>query len=174
MDLQRIQIKAFVQGRTELDIDALTKQWHLWIRDALIPSEQLIDVADYSHVHEGPALLLVAHGANYSLDREHGKSGLLYARKRGLSGSLAQRFETCAERLREAVDLTETDGAGLKFSRTQFEIRIQDRLLVPNTDEGLSLIQTAAVTALEKTFGTRVTATRVSTDSREPLTLSLC
>ena len=36
---------------------------------------------DYSHVHNGPGILLVAHEANFSMDETDGRRGMVYIRK---------------------------------------------------------------------------------------------
>ena len=45
------------------------------------------DVADYSHMHAGPGIVLVANDANVSIDESDDRRGLLYSRKSPLSGS---------------------------------------------------------------------------------------
>ena len=59
----------------------------------MTPDEVLIDVADYSHLSEGPAdPARRAHEANYSLDNHSAEMGLLYSRKQPADGDLTERL----------------------------------------------------------------------------------
>lgn len=110
----------------------LVPVFHRWIREALL-GELLIDVADYSHVPDGPALLLVCDGAIYAVDDTGGERGLLFSRRREPEGSTAD-FET---RLRSAVEsalracaLLEEEPSlndELRFDAGRWSIKINDR-----------------------------------------------
>ena len=52
----------------------------------------LIDVADYSHIPDGPGVLLIAHEGHFSLDQENHKPGIMYMRKTELEGDFKERF----------------------------------------------------------------------------------
>ena len=58
-DLQRINIKFFLAADAELSPAEAFRVFNTWIPTT--PDEVLIDVADYSHVPEGPVTLLVGH-----------------------------------------------------------------------------------------------------------------
>ena len=55
--------------------------FHGWIQRQALPGHMLLDVHDYSHVHHGPGILLVAHEANLSVDEAEGRRGLMYIRR---------------------------------------------------------------------------------------------
>src|SRR5687768_6050569 len=97
----KIQVKIFAER--DVPVDGYVPVFHRWIRDALIP-ELLIDVVDYTHVPDGPAVMLIGHDSDYALDRGGGKLGLLYANKRGASIDFpaALRRVLSAARLLEA------------------------------------------------------------------------
>ena len=44
--------------------------FHGWIQEKIIPDHLLIDVADYSHIPDGPGIMLIAHEGHFSLDQE--------------------------------------------------------------------------------------------------------
>ena len=89
-DLQRINVKFFLEDPASLAPQEAFKILNTWIPQTT--DQVLIDVADYSHVPDGPATLLVGHEANYSVDDGQGRRGLVYARKQPLPGSLPGRL----------------------------------------------------------------------------------
>src|SRR5581483_5394161 len=97
----------------------------------------LVDVAEYTHVHHGPGVLLVAHEANYSLDEESGKRGFLYTQKRPVEKTSQQHLATAFQRVLKGCALLEKDPAlkGLKFNTGHFQIFVNDRAEAPFTSE---------------------------------------
>ena len=85
MNMQHVNIKIFAKQATAFDVADAIPVFHRWIQKRDLP-EILIDVADYSHVPEGPGVLLIAHEANYSLDYAHDQLGVLYNRKAAGTG----------------------------------------------------------------------------------------
>jgi hypothetical protein len=139
MDLFRITIKLF----TETDTFGPTEFvpiFHHWIQNQSLPNHLLIDVADYAHVPAGPGTLIVAEEANIHMDRSENRLGLLYVRKRPipaattfpeeLHGVLAETFKA-AIKLQSEPELS----SRLKFATNEISIRLNDRLLAPNTDK---------------------------------------
>src|SRR5258706_10731666 len=76
---QRLSVKVFATGASAGPKDALLV-FHRWIQTQRL-DELLIDVTDYSHVHHGPGVILIGHGADYGLDQEEGRLGLKYTLK---------------------------------------------------------------------------------------------
>ena len=70
--------------------------FHSWIQQHSVPDHLLIDVADYSHVPEGPQTVLVSHEAIFAIDYAEARPGLQYFRKQPIVGA-----ESFAERLRK-------------------------------------------------------------------------
>ena len=60
-DLQRINVKLYLEDPTALSAKETFRIFNSWIPTT--PDEVLIDVADYSHVPDGPVTLLVGHDA---------------------------------------------------------------------------------------------------------------
>jgi hypothetical protein len=97
----------------------------------------MVDVADYTHVPEGPGVVLVCHDAIYSLDSGGGALGLLYSRRRethaslGAIASLDDRLASVFRRALVACGKLERerDLAGLSFPADRFELAINDRRL---------------------------------------------
>src|SRR5690606_5668475 len=99
------------------DAEKFVPVFHRWIRDDVL-DELVIDVADYTHVPEGPGVVLVGHGSDYYVDLAENRPGLLYSRKRDLPEG-ANLIDDALRRALNAVRLLEEE-AGLtprpKFS----------------------------------------------------------
>ncbi|MEE3185869.1 MAG: hypothetical protein VX310_08895, partial [Gemmatimonadota bacterium] len=92
---QRLGVKVFVEDQDAFDRARMIEVFHRWIQENRIPGT-LIDVHDYTHVPDGPGVLLVAHEWHLRTDEAGGRIGLEYELKREGSGTLD-------ERLREAI-----------------------------------------------------------------------
>jgi hypothetical protein len=116
--------------------------FHRWIQQEAC-EELLIDVADYAHLPVGPGVILVAHEANYGLDRTHGRPGLVYQRKTVLEGSFETRLLYSVRQAFRAARrlMAEPEYQGkLSFDFAAWEIVFNDRLLAPNTEQAWSII----------------------------------
>jgi hypothetical protein len=137
MDVQHLDLKIPLAGPQVPDLGALIPVFHRWVRERVF-DEQLIDVADYRHVPEGPGVLVVGHDSNYSLDLTDGRPGLRYVRKTPVSGGNQAALAQALRALDSARRLLEGDeslAGSFTFSRHEIEVRINDRLLAPNRQE---------------------------------------
>lgn len=135
MELHRIGIKVPIQEGLTLPALDFIQVFHQWIQAHTLPGV-LIDVADYSHVHHGPGILLVTHAGNYSVDEIGGWRGLSYYSKHALPGDLTARLTTVGRLALQACDLLEREArfAGkLEFNAGELELFANDRLEAPNT-----------------------------------------
>jgi hypothetical protein len=136
MDSYKLAVKFPFQNPAALKAEEFVPVFHRWIQSQALPEHQLIDVADYDHVREGPGMVLVAHEANIHADQGYGKPGLLYRRKRPTAGSFRDRLRaTFGYTLRVAALLeAETALSGQANIRTdEASFLIFDRLLAPNS-----------------------------------------
>ena len=53
-------------------LDDFIPVFHRWIQKQTVSGHLLIDVHDYSHIHQGPGILLVGHEGNFSIDLADG------------------------------------------------------------------------------------------------------
>lgn len=134
MKARKVQIKLFVEWPRELDIEPFVPAFHRFIQEKAL-DEMLMDVAQYGHVHEGPAVLLVGHASDYAIDFGGGRAGLLYSRKRDAADDARacvtdalRRTLLAAKKLEEDKSLPE----GLRFKTDELLFRLNDRLLAPN------------------------------------------
>ena len=137
MNFQRLGVKLFVQETSSLKIHDFVPVFHTWIQEQSVEDHLLIDVHDYSHVHRGPGILLVAHEGNFSMDLGDDRLGLFYYRKQPLDGSPHNRFQTILKTTLQACRLLEDNRkpAGIRFKSDELMVIGNDRLLAPNTEE---------------------------------------
>lgn len=136
MELQHINIKIPVEGELPVDPARFINTFHPWVAEQVF-DEMMIDVLDYRHVPAGPGVVAVGLEADYGMDNGGGRWGLLYNRKAALDGSNADRFAQALAAAARACSMLEAEyqADGLKFSRTEFELIVNDRALAPNTAE---------------------------------------
>jgi hypothetical protein len=166
MDLYKIGAKIFVTNPQTVNLRDFIPVFHGWIQQQKVAGHLLIDVHDYSHVHHGPGILLVAHEGNFSMDQEGGRLGLFYYRKRPLEDGFEANLKSVTETALQACKLLESEPKldGLKFNTTEILVIANNRLLAPN--------DAAARAALEpiiaRTLGKAALAPQ-SSDPRERL-----
>ncbi|HET9129814.1 MAG TPA: hypothetical protein VFO86_02635 [Terriglobia bacterium] len=170
MDLQRIGIKFFADSSAPVPVRDFIPVFHSWIQKQAIERHMLIDVHNYSHIHNGPGILLVAQEGNFSIDMADGRMGLFYYRKK--SGN---DFASVLETALAACKLLESDsalGGRLRFRKDEMWIVTNDRLLVPNDDSTFEKLKPAVASALKQLLPERkFTYTRSSVNPKERLTI---
>ena len=148
MELQHLIVKIPVDGKLGIDPAKVVDVFHRWVAAQAIPGVLLIDVAELLHVPKGPGVLAVGYEADYALDHSRGVWGVLYRRKALVAGTDTERVAQAFEAAGAAASAMEAAFPGaLKFSRTEFELIINDRGIAPNTPEtyaaGIPLIEAA-------------------------------
>jgi hypothetical protein len=142
MNIQHINIKLYLEKPETVKLADFAAVFNTWIQKQRL-EELLIDVADYLHVHNGPGIMLIGHEADYSLDNRAGRLGLLYNRKEQIEGSTREKLAQAVRATLTAAQILEKEN-GLKFSGSEVQVIVNDRLLVPNTP--------ATFAALEEEF----------------------
>jgi hypothetical protein len=88
MDSHKLIIKFFTEDTTQVEESAFVPVFHSLIQAHALPDHLLIDVADYTHVPDGPGTVLVSHEANVYIDHTVDKrAGLMYQRKQPIAGA---------------------------------------------------------------------------------------
>ena len=153
--MQHVNVKVFAKTDAGFQVTDAIPVFHRWIQKRDLP-EMLIDVADYSHVPDGPGVLLIAHEANYSLDYGRDQLGLLYNRKGKGTGDaqqqLRQAYEAALAACRRLEGEPEFKGK-LAFNTQHLEITFNDRLLHPNTDESWNSVKGETTRFFDGVFG---------------------
>ena len=134
MNLQHIAIKIFVDGELATDWEQFINVFHTWVAQQSMP-EMMIDVADYRHVPQGPGIVMVGLQADYSLDNSDGRPGLRYVNKVEEQGSNEDRIARAFAAASSACARLESEIPGLKFSRTNLQLQINDRAFAINNEE---------------------------------------
>src|SRR6478609_8604290 len=112
MESHKLAVKFFVENGAEAPLEEFVPVFHRWIQGKLLEGHQLIDVANYAHVHEGPGTVLVSHEANIHADLGDGKLGLLYIRKQpGGGSSFRERLRSTFGFALKAASTLEEDSA---------------------------------------------------------------
>lgn len=153
MELQCINVKIYVEGEMGLDPERFIDLFHGWVGPQVM-DEMLVDVADYTHVPNGPGVLAIGLECDYSMDKADGKWGMRYNRKAPLDGDNASRLSTSFASAAKGCEKMEKEFEGeLKFSRREFEIFVNDRALAPNTAETFAACREELESALTKVLG---------------------
>lgn len=151
MNLQHINLKFFISNTDAIQLGTFSGVFNGWIQRQ-VTEDLLVDVADYLHVNAGPGILLIGHEANYSLDNQAGRLGLLYNRKARLDGTNVEKLVHAARAALKAAYLLETEN-GVRFDGRELQIIVNDRLIVPNTKDAFSALEPALREFAGKLFG---------------------
>lgn len=159
---KRLSVKFFAQNPDVVQAGAFIPVFQRWIQRRSVPG-LLIDVADYSHVPDGPGILIIAHEGDYAYDFRAGRPGILYTSKRPAVETLNGLLEHTFTAALAAVQLAEKEKKlnGLTFDLSTAELTFVDRLNAPNTPEAFNVLQSQVDLDL----------TRVENDPRACLTV---
>jgi hypothetical protein len=172
MDVERFCLK-FLAREGAVDEACFIPIFHDWIRLNALPGP-LIDVADYSHVPEGPGIMLISYDINYAMEHGGGQFGLSAQRKLGQEATHQERIVALARRLGRFATLLESDSRlaeTFSLEGGSFHYIANDRLRLPNTAEAFAAIQPDLEAAAATLYGQQpVSVTRLENDPRERLT----
>ncbi len=146
MKLHRFGYKVYLDSSSNLEVRDLIQVFHAWIQTQQIEGHLLIDVHDYSHVFQGPGILLAAHEGNFSLDLMQGRAGLLYYRKAPLNGEPLDRLKTVFRSTLQGCRLLEQEASlqgKVRFQTDEILFLANDRLNAPNTPETYQTLRPA-------------------------------
>ena len=132
VELQHINVKLLVKEPEKVDLAAVVPVFHTWIQGQIF-DELLLDVADYSHVPDGPGVMLIGHEADYAVDNTDGRLGIRYNRKAPVAENNQQRLVQATRAALNAAQRLEQD-LNLHFNGRDIEILVNDRQLAPNSE----------------------------------------
>ena len=141
MDLQKFGIKLYFTTNGSLDSKDFIPVFHEWIQEKAVSEHILIDVADYSHIPDGPGVMLIAHEGHFSLDQENHQPGIMYMRKTEMDGTFNDRFNKILSTVIEAADRLRNNNINkdINFINNSFRFIANDRLYAENTIENQTL-----------------------------------
>ncbi|MBI1372003.1 MAG: hypothetical protein GC159_04485 [Phycisphaera sp.] len=176
MQPHRISAKLFVDNHEAVDLHKVIPVFHRWIRDAAAPG-LLIDVADYTHVPQGPGVVLIGHDRDYAIDVTGDRPGMQCVRKRIAEGNLVERIRATVHGALKGAAEFERDASPhgpLTFRTDELLVQILDRLEAPNTAETFEQVKAATAELFGELYeGGDVSVDRGSDDLRDPLTLKV-
>ena len=170
MEVHRLGVKFFAADPASIRLEDFIPVFHGWIQEQNLDGHLLIDIHDYSHMHQGPGILLVAHEGNFSIDMSDGRPGLLYYRKTITNLSPVEHLAGIFKSALQACRLIEKD-AGVRFNMDEVLVVANDRLNAPNDEKALAELQPDLASALKQTLGKDFKLTRSSSDPKERLAI---
>ena len=173
MELQKIAVKIFTETPDRVPLSDFIDVFHGWIQatDGIYH-----DVADYSHMHAGPGIVLVANSANVGIDETGNRRGLLLTQKAHVNGSNAQ---TLKETLRSALEncrKLENDPklkGELKFSGNEIAFAVNDRLAAPQEEAAFSELKREVESLAQKIFAGAGFTVKRAADPRQRLNITV-
>ena len=151
MDLQKFGIKLFFNTNGSFNSKDFIPVFHNWIQDKIVDDHLLIDVADYSHIPDGPGVMLISHEGNFSLDQESYQPGIMYMRKTKIAGGFKERFNTVLSTVIKAANhLSDINiNQHVDFKPNLFRFIANDRLYAENTVDNQDLYKQKIQKALD-------------------------
>lgn len=158
-------------SRCEPELRAFIEVFHRWIQGQKLEGV-LIDVADYSHVHHGPGVMLVAHEGYWSMDETGGQLGMFYKRRRGGPEDAQAALTDALRRAIAGAELIQTDTKGVTFATDHVVVGFEDRLHAPNDSDTFDALSDTLGALARRLFGEGATVDRVG-DPRAPFRVRL-
>ena len=173
MDLQKLNVKFFVEPPDTVPLTDFIDVFHGWIQAT---DGDYHDVADYSHMQDGPGIVLIANDANVSIDETENRRGLLYSQKTPLSGSNQEKLRSVFRSALESCRKLEEEPAlrgKLRFAATEAVISVNDRLLGSNSEESFEEIRDDIGVFAKRLFGSTDVSLERNNDPRQRLNVRL-
>ena len=150
MQLQKFGVKLFLNTNGNYDSKDFIPVFHSWIQKKVVSDHLLIDVADYSHIQDGPGVMLIAHEGNFSLDQEGQQPGIMYMRKTDIHGDFKGRFiHVLSTATQVANKLSDNNiNKEVDIIRNSFRFIANDRRVAENTIENQKLYRDEVQQAL--------------------------
>ncbi|MEZ4442617.1 MAG: hypothetical protein R3B72_26220 [Polyangiaceae bacterium] len=174
MTTEAIQATAKVRvARCELAPRDFIPLFHRWIQRDALPGV-LVDVADYSHVHHGPGVMLVGHDAHWAMDERKGELGMFYKARRGTPRPAGEALREAVLQAAQAATLLEQDSGGkVTFAGQSWQVGFEDRLAAPNDAETFAALTPTLKTLAQELFGEAGGEVSSLGDPREPFRAAL-
>jgi len=155
MDLQRIELKVFLDAPADVRFETVLTIFDRWRQQTDHPSDW-VDLADYGHMKQGPVMLMAGKRDRVAVDTNLPGAGIVVQTQKGLSGSIEERFvEAFRRHLSMATQLTAEPEfpAGLTPRGGDWMVTINDRLQFPNNEATDQAVRSGLVAALDRLFG---------------------
>lgn len=153
---QKFDLRLYADIAPEVGSEGISDRLlEIFGRWRLEEGEELMDLADYAHIPEGPGILLVGHRWQFGIDWAGSESSLFYSSRKGLSGDLTARLSQALGGLfQKSVRLLSESSmsSGVTPRTGELEIVFNDRLTFPNTDVGDATARPAVDAVVAKLY----------------------
>ena len=169
MELQKVNVKIFVEEPHGVPLGDFIEVFHGWIQNT---DGVYHDVADYSHMQAGPGIVLVASDAHVSIDESGGRRGLVFSQKALLTGSNQEKLRGVLRAALENCRRLEAEPAlrgKLRFAANEAVIELNDRLLGANSRESFEAIKGDIESVAAQLFGRAALSVERHGDARRRL-----
>ena len=173
MDLQKLNVKVFVEPADAVPLTDFIDIFHGWIQAT---EGDYHDVADYSHMRHGPGIVLIANDANVSIDETENRRGLLFSQKSRLEGSNQEKLRTVLRAALANCRKLEAEPAlrgRLRFTASDPVIWVNDRSISSNSDESFNEIKEDIAAIAKELFGDVDVSLERHCDPRQRLNVRL-
>ena len=171
MPTHKISVKFYLDQGHNIEPETWFKTFNNWI-SAHNGADVLLDVADYSHVPNGPVTLLLGHEYDISIDDTDAKRGLLYNRKQPNGGSFAQQLSSAVRATCETCRRLETEEA-VAFRGNELRLILNDRLKTPNNENTHNAIKDDLQALLQQLYNGSEVIVERRKDTRQRFTLDI-
>ena len=171
MDLQKLNVKFFVEQPNAIALTDFIEIFHSWIQAT---DGVYHDVADYSHMQAGPGIVLIANNANVSIDESGNRRGLLFCQKAPLPGTNQEKLRTVLRSALENCRKLEAEPAlrgKLRFAANEAVISLNDRLLGDNSQETFDAVKGDIEAVAQQLFGGATVSVERDDDARRQFNL---
>lgn len=150
LDLRKINVKVSLKTTGAVNWRPFINVFHRWIQETKLKGV-LVDVAEYTHVADGPQVLLIAHEGQWVLDTEEGRPGMLYTQRHPPAGSPEQHLKRALKECLTGCQLLEKEPESkgvFTVDTSSIEITANDRALVPNDGPTRTALESVIKTVL--------------------------
>ena len=154
MSIKKFILKIFISENSPNGASDFIATFNEFIVNSSI-KDGLIDVADYTHMHNGLGALLTAHESNWSFDEQYGKPGLMVVEKGFSDKNPKERFSGL---LNEIIHICKTleqtpRHSGLKFDYNTISFTLNDRSLTTSeSDHSVSEVKSLFETIIKDIY----------------------
>ena len=169
MELQKLAVKILVVEPNVIPLTDFIDVFHGWIQAT---DGAYHDVADYSHMHAGPGIVLIANDANVSIDETENRRGLLFTQKGRLEGSNQEKLRTVLRTALANCRKLEEDPSllgKLRFSMSGVLISVNDRGVAINERKSFENLKADVSAVAREFFGSSELEFGRNSDSRQRL-----
>ncbi len=165
-ELYKFGIKFYFETGMNLNVKEVIPEFHQWIQTEAVEDHLLIDVVDYSHIPDGPGIMLIAHEGHFSIDHEKKLPGLMYQRRTEIEGDFTKRFASVFSTTLQTVIKMENNSIekSIQFKPNMFRFITNDRLAAENSDENQNYYKESVCTFIQREFqGSKLEINNIST-----------